>query len=469
MNKKSSWKFEEIMEATGAALLSGEGKGLVFATVSTDSRQMPEKSLFLALSGEKYDGHDFIEKAVQIGACGIIMEKSRWSEKKELFSEKPLPVLGVDGTLESLGNLARYRRRQFGTKVLAITGSNGKTSTKEFLKSIFKKEGLSFLATEGNFNNEVGLPLTLFRLEPENTWAILELGISRPGEMTRLSSICEPDIALVTRIDPAHLEGLGSIEGVARAKGEIFSGMKPSAIALVNGSDAGSDFIPLRKDLSTLYYGKEGSCDFRIKNLEAQENGSSFEMETPQGNTLFLETRIPGIMMAENAFAAAVAAKVSGISEKSIQEGIPHFKGFPGRFEKMEGPSGSILINDTYNANPSSMGKALEQLALLAGSSRRIAVLGSMGELGEESDKLHFNLGSLAAKTGVDALFCFGPHAGEMEEGAKKAGLQDVFTGSKEDIVKELKPIIRSGDWILVKGSRTMAMETVVRDLLAAS
>lgn len=457
---------DEIMEATNAVLLSGKSEGALFSEISTDSRKISRGDLFLALRGEQFNGHDFIEKAMENGAAGIIMDQGRWPEKKEFFKEKALPVFGVARGLSALGNLGRYRRKKFGVKVIAITGSNGKTSTKEFLKSIFKEE-VSFLATEGNFNNEVGLPLTLLRLKPENEWAILELGISHPGEMTRLSAICEPDMALITRVDPAHLEGLGSMEGVAKAKGEIFSGMKAGGVAMVNGSDPGSAFLPLRKDLSNLFFGKEAGCDFRIRNILPKENGTSFEMETKIGKTLYLETGIPGSMMAENAFAAASLAMVAGMSEKSIRAGILNFKGYPGRFEKLEGPAGSIIVNDTYNANPQSMEKALEQLALLSGHSRSIAILGSMGELGENSDKLHFNIGALAAKTGLAALFCYGPKAEKMAEGAKNAGFQGAFILKKEEIAKEVKPLLQNGDWILVKGSRSMSMETVVDDLIA--
>lgn len=466
MDKVPSWKTGEIMKATKADLLSGGGGENFFPEISTDSRKISGPGIFLALAGEHHDGHAFIEKAVTAGATGILLEKSRWQEIKEFFHGKTLPVFGVDHTLAALGDLARYRRRQFGTKVVAITGSNGKTSTKEFLKSIFEKE-VSFLATEGNFNNEVGLPLTLLRLRPENRWAILELGISHPGEMARLSAICEPDVTLITRIDPAHLEGLGSIEGVARAKGEIFSGMKKGSTALINGSDPGSRLLPLRKNLANLFFGKKADCDYRMENLKNHPEGISFDMTGPDGKTLSLRTRIPGIMMAENAFAAGVIASVAAISHESISAGIHAFCGVPGRFQKIEGPLGSVLINDTYNANPQSMKKALEQLAVLSGSARRMAILGSMGELGEESEKHHFELGALAGETGLAALFCYGPYAEAMARGAGQAGLKKVFVASKKEIIREIKPMIRSGDWILVKGSRSMTMDTIVETLVA--
>ncbi|MDY0164012.1 UDP-N-acetylmuramoyl-tripeptide--D-alanyl-D-alanine ligase [Desulfobotulus sp.] len=464
MPETPPWSAEDILSSTGATLFCGQ-PNTFFPDIGTDSRKASGPALFVALRGEVHDGHDFIAKALQAGYAGILMEKARWPEMRNYLKSRDCPVFGVENTFKALGQLARHRLKRFQTQVVAVTGSNGKTSTKEMLGSIFRKTG-PCLVTQGNFNNEVGLPLTLFRLKPADKWAILELGMNHPGEMARLSSICQPDFALITRIAPAHLEGLGSIEGVARAKGEIFSAMAQGKTALVNGQDPNSTLIPLREGLRVLRFGLEPSCDFYMKNPGSDATGSCFDLCRPGYPPLPIRIGIPGAMMAENALAAAATALSAGISEEVVQEGLMDFRGFPGRFQPMQAQGGFTLINDTYNANPDSMKAALQELARLGTSGRRFAVLGSMGELGDNAAALHRQVGALAAAAGLTALYCCGPHGQDLAQGARKAGLDHVVQGEKEALASMLRPGLQAGDWVLVKGSRSMTMESLVAQLM---
>lgn len=458
------WFLSHILEATGATLLAGDPR-TVFPGIGTDSRKPEGTALFVALKGEHFDGHDFIPQALKAGYGGVLMDKSRFASMPSLRFDSKTVFIGVDNTLKALGDLARHRLKNLGTRVLAVTGSNGKTSTKEMLGCIFRKTA-ACLVTQGNFNNEVGLPLTLFRLKPEDRWAILELGMNHPGEMTRLSAICQPDMALITRIAPAHLEGLGSVEGVARAKGELLSGMTSGKTLLINGSDPNSVHIPLKSGIQVLRFGRDQGCDVFMDKLVSDATGSRFQLHHPDHPPFDLELAVPGTMMAENALAAAAAALHAGLPPKTIQEGLMDFRGFPGRFQLLHGPAGATLINDTYNANPDSMRAALEQLASLGKSGRRFAILGSMGELGKEAPALHREVGALAARTGVTALYGCGTHGPDLVEGARKAGLTHSIHENKETLAARILPELRAGDWVLIKGSRSMTMETLVDSLM---
>lgn len=467
MPETRPWTCEDILDATGAVLLSGKGDR-IFSAIATDSRKNLQKALFIALRGENHDGHDFLEKALSGGCTGILMEKSRWQEASPFLRNAGLSVFGVDDTVKALGQLARHRLSLFGSKVLAVTGSNGKTSTKEMLGCIFRKAG-SCLVTEGNFNNEIGLPLTLFRLEPHDDWAILELGMNHPGEMERLSAICQPDMAIITRIAPAHLEGLGSVEGVARAKGEILSHMKKGGLILINGSDPNSKLIPMKEGIDILRFGRQEHCDFYMKDLQCHAMGSSFTLHRKDKPPLAITLMVPGAMMAENALAAAAAALNAGIPEDLVQKGLASFKGFTGRFQPIATPAGFTIINDTYNANPDSMEAALSQAVRMADPGRCFAILGSMGELGDDAASLHRHVGILAAQKGIHALYTCGPHGKDFAEGARSAGMKKVFCNDKDQLATMLFPELKPSDRVLVKGSRSMTMESVVDQLLQAA
>ncbi|MCW7752558.1 UDP-N-acetylmuramoyl-tripeptide--D-alanyl-D-alanine ligase [Desulfobotulus sp. H1] len=467
MPETQLWTSEDILMATGADLLWGN-RDIPFPDIGTDSRKRKPDALFVALQGENHDGHNFMKKALDAGYGGILMEKSRWQEFSPILKNQNLPVFGVDNTLQALGRLARYRLGIYGAKVLAVTGSNGKTSTKEMLGNIFRKQG-PCLVTRGNFNNEIGLPLTLFQLKPMDLWAILELGMNHPGEMERLSAICLPDMAVITRIAPAHLEGLGSVEGIAKAKGEIFTHMKTGGSILINGSDPHSQLIPLRQDRRVQYFGQSDHCDFYMKNLACHAGGSSFDLCRQNKPPVAITLNIPGTMMAENALAAAAAALMAGVPENLIQEGLSEFTGCPGRFRPMTTEVGFTVIDDTYNANPDSMEAALKQTRLMDKKGRTFAILGSMGELGEEAPALHRHVGSLAAKAGISALYACGPNGTDIAYGARSAGLEEVFCENKETIASMILPGLMPGDQVLVKGSRSMSMESVVDQLMQAA
>lgn len=465
------WHTADLLAATSANRLQGP-ETATFRQVGIDSRTMGEGDLFIAICGDRHDGHQFIPQVVAAGCTGLVVETGTWQDGQMAGSlPANVSVFGVPDTRKAMADLAAYRRMTSGIQVVAVTGSNGKTTTKEMLGRIFSASAPT-LVTAGNYNNEIGLPLTLFCLSEKEKQAVLELGMNHPGEMARLSAIARPDIALITRIAPAHLEGLGSVEGVAKAKGEIFSAMKEGGMALLNGDDPHTEKIPVPEGIRTYRFGKTPGNDFQMEKLYTDATSCSFVLQTKFDGTsrvIPITLQVPGAMMAENALAAAAAALLAGLPEAAITKGLAGFSGFSGRFSVRPLDSGITVIDDTYNANPASMAAALEQTEGISGSARRFAVLGTMGELGEAAASLHREIGQQVAKTGFTALFCTGDHGEDLAQGARSAGLTDIVTGEKAALAAALSARVRKGDWVLVKGSRSMTMETIVHHLMELS
>lgn len=457
-----SWSREEIVRATGGAIV-WQAEREAFNEVVTDSAKVEEGSIFVALKGERFDGHDFLGDAVGRGAACLIVHRlaphSSWGGAT---------VIQVKDTLKALGDLAHYRRQLVAPKVLAITGSNGKTTTKEMVAAILERSSLAgqalrgkVLKTEGNFNNLVGLPLTLLRLRGGERAAVVELGTSRPGEMRRLTEIAAPDIGLITSIAPAHLTGLRSLAGVAREKRELFRGIQTEGIAVVNLDD------PLVKRLGAAFkgeritYGKRGML-----------RGESLKSLGPRGTEFTLRVgtkrrrirlRLFGEHSVSNAVGAAAMACGLGTDLEAIREGLEAVQPFPMRMV-IERWRGIGIINDAYNANPASVEAALKTLAQAAGR-EKIAVLGDMLELGRETRKCHRKLGQQVARYGVGRLYFLGEQAEHVKQGALRAGMDKnrVTIGTDHrEIAALARRHIRRGDWLLVKGSRGMRMEKVL-------
>jgi UDP-N-acetylmuramoyl-tripeptide--D-alanyl-D-alanine ligase len=417
--------------------------------------------LFWALKGETFDGHDFVKEAIKKGAAAVVVNED-WAF--DLPANTRASLIGVPDTLKALGDLARRWRRRFKARVAAITGSGGKTTTKEMTSAILSLEG-STLKNEGNFNNLIGLPLSLFLLEKSHRYAVLEMGMNRPGEIGRLTEIADPDIGLITNVGRAHLEGVGSIEGVARAKVELLDKLAPRALAILNGDDrillqAAAAF---RKKPVTFGQGLQNPVRAeKIRNLGRE--GFSFDIHW-EGKPFPVRLRVPGFHNVYNALAAAAIALSLDLSTERIQEGLSEFKGIKGRFKVVPLPDGSILIDDTYNSNPSSLRLALESLKALAPRGRRLIVgLGEMLELGEETEAGHVEAGEMVAKSGADWLVALGDHAPEMIRGALDMGFprkRAIRVKDHKEMEATILEVMKPGDLVFLKASRRTGLDRV--------
>jgi UDP-N-acetylmuramoyl-tripeptide--D-alanyl-D-alanine ligase len=427
--------------------------------ISIDSRTLQPGELFVPLRGERFDGHDFLMQAVRRGAAACLSE--------EVIAGLPVPVVLVNDTLAALGDLAAARRLQFAGPVVAITGSSGKTTTKEMLAAILEGTGPG-LKTQGNFNNLVGLPLTLLRLSASDQWAVLEMGMSNRGEIARMAAIARPAIGIISNIGPAHLETLHGLDGVARAKGELFAALPAGGAAIINADDERVAGIPVANGVRRLYYGLSASAEVRGEAIVVRGNEISFRLLLADGAWPVTMT-VPGRHNVHNALAAAAAAHAMGVAGEVIAQGLGNFRTTRGRMEAIPLADGMLLLEDSYNANPLSVKSALLTLDEVAEGGRRIAVLGDMLELGESAADWHRQTGQAAAPR-VDHLLLLGAQAAELAAGARDAGLPEDrirICQSHEEVIGVLQALLRPGDRILVKGSRGMRMDKIAAALLS--
>ena len=458
--------LREILDVTGGALLAGDEQVRPLG-ISTDTRTLIPGQMFVALRGERFDGHDFAASALAKGACGVLMERGRGSALGQIPQYPGAALVEVQDTLFALGEIAGEWRRLHNATVVGITGSNGKTTTKEMLASILERSR-SVLKNKGNLNNRIGLPLTLLELRHHHKAVVLEMGMSEPGEIARLCRIALPQVGLITQVARAHLEGLGSIEGVAREKGELFHALGAQGTALVNLDDPWVVRLASRSEAHKVSFGFSQGAMARAVEVEPfRDKGARFRLELA-GESVWVCLKAHGIPMVRGALAAAAAAWVLGAPLKDIKEALEDFRAFGGRLHVISLPQGKVLIDDTYNANPVSMSAALELLCR-GGSGRRVAVLGEMRELGAFTASAHRELGETAARLGVKLLVPVGKWASWVAEGALEAaenGDIEVRKASNcEEAIEILRSLISPGDRILVKGSRAAAMETVVEAL----
>ncbi|HBA86846.1 MAG TPA: UDP-N-acetylmuramoyl-tripeptide--D-alanyl-D-alanine ligase [Geobacter sp.] len=454
--------LKEIAEATGGEMMGDAGA--TAASVSTDSRRVAPGELFVPLKGDRFDGHDFIAAAASHGVTLFLVEK-RWLEGHGL--PKGTSAVVVPDTLKALGDLAAWHRRRFNMKVVCVTGSNGKTTTKEMLAKILTETGPG-LKTEGNLNNLIGLPLTIFRLTGHERWAVLEIGMSEFGEIDRLAEIAQPQVGIITNAFPAHLETLGSVEGVARAKGELFLRLKEGSVAVYNVDDPLVSACPTHLNVTRLTFGLRGAEVSSAAITSLGKDGESFTLRLPDGDQQ-VTLKAYGKHNIYNALAAAAAAHALGVPGETIRLGLEEFTPYDKRFQ-LEEVAGVTLVDDSYNANPASMAAALATLKEVGGEGRLAAVLGDMLELGLGTEEAHRELGRKAAAS-VERLYLLGPLAGEVAAGAREAGLDaaSVVVGSDhEELARELLNWVNPGDCVLFKGSRGMRMEKVAQALRAA-
>lgn len=447
------WLLSQVADATQGRLI---GNDVEVTGVSTDTRTVADGQLFIALSGERFDAHDFLDQAITAGATALLV-----SDESKLPAGCSAVVVGDDTRL-ALGRLAAAWRARFSLPVIAVTGSNGKTTTKEMVAAILKVAfGTAVLSTRGNLNNDIGLPLTLLGLRPTHRAAVIEMGMNHPGEIAYLAQIGSPTVALVTNAQRAHLEGMGDLEEVAREKGSIFGGLLPNGVAIINADDTYADFWRGMAGVHAVRtFGIDHAADVRGA---VRQHGLeiAIELSAAEGAAA-ITLHIPGRHNARNAVAAAAACLAAGVTMADVAAGLEAFSGVKGRLQRRAGNKGAEILDDTYNANPDSVRAGIDVLAATIG--RKLMVLGDMGEIGEASGQFHDEVGGYAKSQGIDRLFAFGDAAQQavrnFGEGAKHyCNIEKLIAA----VDKELGP----DTTVLVKGSRFMKMERVV-DALAA-
>jgi UDP-N-acetylmuramoyl-tripeptide--D-alanyl-D-alanine ligase len=422
-----------------------------FESVSIDSRTIEPGDLFVALRGDRFDGHRFLPE-VATQASGLVVEK--------VDVELPLSQWVVADTTTALGDIARMARDDYDGKLIALTGSSGKTSVKEMIAAILARCGAT-LATKGNLNNHIGVPLTLLSLDAAHRYAVIEMGASGPGEIAYLAAMARPDVALVNNVMPAHVGGFGSLAVIAETKGAIYQSLPPAGTAVINLDESWSrdwrNNLPCSNCLTFALDNPE--AEFTALNLVTAVDGSRFDMVTPAG-TAAISLPLPGRHNVANSLAAAACAYAAGASLEDIVDGLAALQAVKGRLVRMDGFAGCTLIDDSYNANPGSVKAAIDVLAGFAG--HRALVLGDMAELGDDARKLHLDVGIYALEKGIDTLWLSGEFAVDVARGF---GANARVFGNKDELVTELKPVLGSRTTVLVKGSRSAAMEAVVKSL----
>ena len=478
-----SWTVDLITEAVGGKCSKDFHKGELLGTVSTDSRVAGERTVFIALRGENHDAHEFGVQAVENGACCLIVE-----HEVKLPQGSQVSQIVVADTLKALGDLAAFRRKMIGAKsklqIIGITGSCGKTTVKEMVASIFEKmypagsdhPDNCILKTQGNFNNLIGLPLSLLPLDVQHKVAVLEMGMNQPGELQRLGEISDPDISCIVNVHGAHLEGLHSIEGVARAKEELFASTKKTGTLVVNLDDARvfalAEKYTHKKVTYTTSPDNKISADLWISDICLAGNGTSFRLNTHEEKTNIL-LQIPGEHNVSNALAAAAITMAAGACLQDISMGLAECQPHDKRMEIMTTEAGYRVINDTYNANPASMAAGLKTLKQMAGRTS-VAIIGDMLELGESSNDAHSSIGELLAELVVDYVGVVGDFKEDVLKGAVSKGFNEknirVFEDKEHavDWMKKLagRKMFGQDDVVLIKASRGLRFETIVERLM---
>jgi UDP-N-acetylmuramoyl-tripeptide--D-alanyl-D-alanine ligase len=448
---------------TGGGLLHGR-PDQTFSSTVIDSRDVGSGDLFVAIVGPNHDAHRFAGDVLSKGAAGILIQSDRIDDTLDRGDGF---VIHVEDTTLALADLARGHRQSFDGPIIAITGSNGKTTTKELCAGILDSVGPT-LATRGNLNNNFGVPLTLLCRCDTDLYAIIEMGMNHRGEIATLAAIAQPTIGILTNVGSAHIEFLGSREAIAEEKGDLLAALPADGTAVV-GLDEPTAFAQSRRTSArVLSFGRNPGADLRASAVRATADGAFvFMLETPFGRG---EIRVPGLSetIVENALAAAGGALAAGASFEAVASGLVNHPGVPGRMQPHLLPGDTLVIDDSYNANPQSMRNALETLARLETNGQRLAALGQMGELGDEGDEAHREAGRLAGSLGLDELFLIGPMAELVAEGAFEAGLSESrvhFFDDLDSLARSLRTHIAKGDRILIKGSRAAHMERIVEAL----
>lgn len=436
-------------------LIQGTLKGtdLFFSRVSIDTRTLEPGDLYIALVGERFDGHDFIPDAVRAGACAVVAEHPL---------ELDVPLIQVEDSRRALGLLAAVNREAFEGGVVAVTGSSGKTTTRTMLAEVFSGAG-SVLASEGNLNNEIGAPLTLFRLSPGTDFAIIELGASGLGEIAWTGSLTAPDVGIITNASEAHVSGFGSLENIVIGKGELIDAVSPSGTVVLNRDDAAFDrWLERAGDRRVLSISAEGNRDaaFHAHDIREDTDGVAFRMESDVWEAQDVRIPLPGRHNVSNALLTAAAAHAQGLGPETVISGLARMTSVAGRLEPVALRTGVTVLDDSYNANPASMDSALQTLSRMPG--RRVAMLGDMAELGNDAEDRHQAIGARARELGIDLLMATGDYARAYGRGF---GEPTMTADTPEMLADQLWDQLDGAASILVKGSRSAGMDRAVAHL----
>ena len=449
------WRLSEIASCAYGQLL---GEDCEFTGVSTDTRTLQAGALFVALSGPNFDGHDFAAAAAERGAVAALVDRPLSVEVAQVVVADPLAALSA---------FAREWRRQFQIPVIGVTGSNGKTTTKELIGAILSRLGPT-LVTRGNLNNHIGVPLTLLQLNASHRYAVIEMGANHQGEIAHLANIAEPTVGIVTNAGAAHLEGFGSLEGVATGKGELFRALPADGVAVINADDA---FASMWREAASaerlLTFGFEQPADFMAHKVQSHSDATGFRIDfdlvTPSG-TRAATLNLAGLHNLRNALGAAAAACAAGADLDDVVTGLAAVKSVAGRLELKPAINGAFVVDDSYNANPSSLKAGLDAFRSFTGA--RWLVLGEMKELGDSSDELHAEVGRYARQAGVERVLAVGERARYAVEAFGEGA--EWFT-DVDALIQAAQSSLRSGVAVLIKGSRANRLERVAAALTGAS
>ena len=466
--------LEELREVISAKVLAGKSAGWMkqrIRQISLDSRSIRRGDLFVALKGDRFDGHDFITAAFSNGAAGALVHDNFvvTSALDKVLAKRSRPfVLGVRDPLFAYQQLATHHRSRFDIPLVAVTGSNGKTTTKEMVASVLQHRW-TILKTEGNLNNRIGMPQTLFRLNAQHEGAVIEMGVDNLGQTTRLCEIARPTIGIITNIGPDHLEFFGSMEGSAQAKAELLDALPSDGTAVLNADDPYYDYLAARAQCPVVSFGFSAKADVRATDVKPDgRDGTIFRLLLPgKVRHTIVHIRVQGAHNVTNALAAAAVGSVLGLPGAVIAQGLARFRPAAMRSQILMS-QGIKIINDCYNANPASMKAAVQLLAQTASSRLKIAVLGDMLELGSEAVRMHEEVGDFVAHQGIDRMVACGPLAASLAEGARRGGMEGARVLEVSDAAAAattVKAMAKQGDVVLVKASRGVKLEQVVQVL----
>jgi UDP-N-acetylmuramoyl-tripeptide--D-alanyl-D-alanine ligase len=449
--------LEEVARYSGGHLLKGDPM-LAVDRLHTDTRTLAAGDCFVALQGDRFDGHAFVGQVKNRGAVAALV--SRRPSPADVPED--LALVEVPDTLEALQRFAATYRRLLSVHVVGVTGSSGKTSTKELIASVLRVR-FKTKATEGNLNNHIGVPLTLIRLDEDDQYGVVEMGMNHPGEIAPLVKMAAPEIGVISSIGPAHIEFFEDQAGIAVEKAELIAALPPEGLAVLNSDDEWSRRIADRTRARIAWVGSGPDSTWRAEELHVESDHLSFLLRH-NGSSARVRLPVVNRIMVSNALLAAAVGRECGMTMDEIARGLEAVK-LPGARMQVLNIEGAWIINDSYNANPDSMKAALIALREFPNAARRLAVLGSMGELGLHATELHFDAGEFAAKQGVEFLIAVGPHADSYARGAIAGGLthhQIISATDSEEAAAVLKPMLREGDAVLVKGSHFMGLERLV-------
>jgi UDP-N-acetylmuramoyl-tripeptide--D-alanyl-D-alanine ligase len=449
-----AWRLIELARIAGGQLVGGD---TAFSSVSTDTRALKQDALFVALSGPNFDGHEFVAAAQECGAAGALVSHVVHSD---------LPQVVVKDPLEALSAFAREWRRQFNLPLIGVTGSNGKTTTKELIGAILSRLGPT-LITRGNLNNHIGVPLTLLELNAAHRYAVIEMGANHQHEIAHLASIAEPAIGVVTNAGAAHLEGFGGLDGVAAGKGELFRALPAKGVAIINADDKYAHYWRDSRNCDRVYtFGFEQRADFMAHKVRESGDANGFRIEfdlvTPLG-TQAAVLNLGGLHNLRNALGAAAVTAAAGAKLSEIVAGLAAMKAVAGRLELKPAINGAFLVDDSYNANPSSLKAGLDAFRNFGGA--RWLVLGEMKELGDSADELHAEVGRYARQAGIARMLAIGERS---KHAVQAFGSDAEWFDNIDELIVELRSALTSGTAVLIKGSRANRLERVSAAIAAS-